>query len=215
MRKAIGWSRDKHGKVVEQHLKDICNTLTTFSASSTMVMNKINQMGNLYDTTKRDHNQGRVYRLDGVSPTLNTCSGGDRMPKVVIGCASRQRGYPPNTRHDIELRGDSVSNSITTINTDYLIMTEDKREQCAVEYEGNYLAIRKLTPFECLRLMGVSEENINKARASMINENKEERISKTRWYNMAGNSIVVHQLAPILEQIFYPTPQRGEQLKLF
>lgn len=75
------------------------------------------------------------------------------------------------------------------------------------EFNGQKVAIRKLTPWECLRLMGVSEENIAKAKVSGI--------SKSQWYKMAGNSIVVHQLAPIFEQMFYPTPQRGKQLKLF
>lgn len=40
-------------------------------------------------------------------------------------------------------------------------------------------------------------------------------ISKTQVYKMAGNSIVVHQLHAIFEQMFYPIPQRGEQLTLF
>lgn len=77
----------------------------------------------------------------------------------------------------------------------------------SVEFEGKRLAIRKLTPWECLRLMGVNEERIQQARQSGI--------SKTQVYKMAGNSIVVHQLHAIFEQMFYPIPQRGEQLKLF
>ena len=69
------------------------------------------------------------------------------------------------------------------------------------------VAIRKLTEYECMRLMGVSEENIDKLRNS--------NISKTQVYKMAGNSIVVHQLHEIFEQVYYPKPQRGEQLTLF
>ena len=70
-----------------------------------------------------------------------------------------------------------------------------------------YFDIRKLTPRECLRLMGVNEKRIQQA--------KQSGISKTQVYKMAGNSIVVHQLHAIFEQMFYPIPQRGEQLKLF
>ena len=69
------------------------------------------------------------------------------------------------------------------------------------------VAIRKLTEFECMRLMGVSEENINKLRNSDIR--------KTHIYKAAGNSIVVHNLYYIFERMFYPVPQRGDQLKLF
>lgn len=50
--------------------------------------------------------------------------------------------------------------------------------------------IRKLTPRECFRLMGVSEEDIDKIQAAGISE--------TQQYKMAGNSIVV----PVLEGIF-------------
>lgn len=53
----------------------------------------------------------------------------------------------------------------------------------------------------------VNEERIKQA--------KQSGISKTQVYKMAGNSIVVHQLHAIFEQMFYPIPQRGEQLTLF
>ena len=164
---------------------------------------EIIQIGNLFNTDKRDRQSGRVYALQGVSPTINTCSGGDAQPKIAYAVANRQRGVPPNTFHRLEL-GKKISFCITRINTDYMTLTSDKS---GVEFNGQQVAIRKLTPWECLRLMGVSEENIAKAKASGI--------SKTQWYKMAGNSIVVHQLAPIFEQLFYPTAQRGEQLKLF
>lgn len=32
--KIISWSRDKSGKIVNHNFKDVCNTITTFSASS-------------------------------------------------------------------------------------------------------------------------------------------------------------------------------------
>lgn len=60
----------------------------------------------------------------------------------------------------------------------------------ADEYEIPDLKIRKLTPRECFRLMGVSEEDIDKIQAAGISE--------TQQYKMAGNSIVV----PVLEGIF-------------
>ena len=84
---------------------------------------------------------------------------------------------------------------------------EEEWKDMSVEFEGKRLAIRKLTPWECLRLMGVNEKRIQQA--------KQSGISKTQVYKMAGNSIVVHQLHAIFEQMFYPIPQRGEQLKLF
>lgn len=50
--------------------------------------------------------------------------------------------------------------------------------------------IRKLTAKECLRLMGVSDEDTQKM--------KEAGISENQLYRLAGNSIVV----PVLEGIF-------------
>ena len=76
-----------------------------------------------------------------------------------------------------------------------------------VKFNGKKVAIRKLTPYECLRLMGVNEDNIDKARKSGI--------TKTNIYKMAGNSIVVQCMTGIFEQLFYPKNQKGQQLKLF
>ena len=167
---------------------------------------KIVKIGNLSENA-RDRETERVYSRQGLSPTLNTCGGGNRMPKVLT-CASRQRGKKPNTYHKIEFGGE-IANSVTTINTDSMITKEVEEEwkDMSVEFEGKRLAIRKLTPWECLRLMGVNEERIKQA--------KQSGISKTQVYKMAGNSIVVHQLHAIFEQMFYPIPQRGEQLTLF
>ena len=176
---------------------------------------KIKKIGNL-SLSERDRETERVYSQQGLSPTLNTCGGGNRMPKVLT-CASRQRGKKPNTYHKIELGGE-IANSITTINTDSMIIEGVKEKfkeigekildnKPAVEFDGKMVAIRKLTPWECLRLMGVPEDKIGQA--------KQSNISKTQVYKMAGNSIVVHQLHAIFEQVYYPKPQRGEQLTLF
>lgn len=54
--------------------------------------------------------------------------------------------------------------------------------------------IRKLTPRECFRLMGVSDADIDKI--------KEAGISESQQYKMAGNSIVVQVLEGIFTQMF-------------
>ena len=167
---------------------------------------EIVKIGNLSENA-RDREIERVYSRQGLSPTLTLVGGGNRMPKVLT-CASRQRGKKPNTYHKIEFGGE-IANSVTTINTDSMITkeVEEERKDMSVEVEGKRLAIRKLTEWECLRLMGVNEKRIQQA--------KQSGISKTQVYKMAGNSIVVHQLHAIFEQMFYPIPQRGEQLTLF
>lgn len=57
----------------------------------------------------------------------------------------------------------------------------------------NDVAIRRLTPLECFRLMGFDDEDYQK-----INELK---ISDTQAYKMAGNSIVVNCLTEIFKKL--------------
>ena len=54
--------------------------------------------------------------------------------------------------------------------------------------------IRKLTPRECFRLMGMSDDDIDKIQAAGI--------SNTQQYKMAGNSIVVNVLEAIFKNLF-------------
>lgn len=68
---------------------------------------------------------------------------------------------------------------------------------------GKQYRIRKLTPTECLRLMGVSDEDIAKMKAAGI--------SDSQLYKMAGNSIVV----PVLEGIFRNMDLGAKPLRVF
>lgn len=46
---------------------------------------KLMQIGQMYGTEKEPNPQaGRVYDPNGLSPTMDTCSGGNRMPKILI-----------------------------------------------------------------------------------------------------------------------------------
>ena len=49
-------------------------------------MNGIFQLGNMYEDSKKFSNPqtGRIYSINGISPTLNTCGGGQREPKVLV-----------------------------------------------------------------------------------------------------------------------------------
>lgn len=72
------------------------------------------------------------------------------------------------------------------------------------------MRIRKLTPRECFRLMGVSEPDIDK----MLNSG----ISNSACYKLAGNSIVVDVMIAIFDKLFVNTEQElktGTQLSLF
>lgn len=118
---------------------------------------KVKQIGNLIDDSNRKFKNpqtGRIYDTDGLSPTVNTCQGGGREPKI------------------------------------------------AASYR-----IRKLTPRECFRLMGVTETDIDKIQQSGV--------SQSQQYKMAGNSIVVDCLYHMFRKMFTETACESQQLSLF
>lgn len=55
------------------------------------------------------------------------------------------------------------------------------------------MRIRKLTPLECWRLMGFSDDDFKKAQSAGI--------SNSQLYKQAGNSIVVNVLEGILRNL--------------
>ena len=61
-------------------------------------------------------------------------------------------------------------------------------------YSDGTFRIRKLTPRECFRLMGMRDDDIDKIQATGI--------SNTQQYKMAGNSIVVNVLEAIFKNLF-------------
>jgi site-specific DNA-cytosine methylase len=67
--------------------------------------------------------------------------------------------------------------------------------------------IRKLTPRECFRLMGVDDNDIDKIQAAGI--------SNSQQYKLAGNSIVVDVLYHIFRKAFCETHNENIQQTLF
>ena len=138
----------------------------------------VERMGGLFDTEKTRRQAGAVWNKEGLAPTLDTMQGGYRQPLITEGkfiCKQR-------TDEGLRFFKDNICGTIRTINSG-----GDKRVIELNEYE---FRIRKLTPRECFRLMGVGESNIDKIQAAGI--------SNTQQYKLAGNSIVV----PVLEGIF-------------
>lgn len=144
----------------------------------------VRQVGNIVDSAGWDNPQiGRVYDANGLSPTINTCQGGNREPKIVA-----MRGRNPenpsdrtagiNTEQRLEPNSQGICNTLTSVQKDNLLL----------ETKSVY-RIRKLTPLECWRLMGFSDEDFRKA---------EKVNSSSQLYKQAGNSIV----KPVLMEIF-------------
>ena len=64
------------------------------------------------------------------------------------------------------------------------------REPKILEDDGR---VRKLTPRECWKLMGFTEEDFDKV----------SNLSNTQLYKQAGNSICVKVLESVLNDLFY------------
>lgn len=83
--------------------------------------------------------------------------------------------------------------------------------------KAEYFGIRKLTPRECFKLMGVDNQDFDKLLAE---DDKGKRVlANSSLYKLAGNSIVVDCLSEIYKQIWMaddtPHYKRGDQLTLF
>ena len=141
-------------------------------------------------TTRR----GRVQEGGKVSPTL--------MASGEAPCLFEGVSVHPNS-HALEFKGEK---SIKTDASPALRATDYKAPHCVWEDSANY-RIRKLTPKECFRLMGVSEADIDKIQSSGV--------SQSQQYKMAGNSIVVDVLEHIFRKLFVDTGQESQQLLLF
>lgn len=89
---------------------------------------------------------------------------------------------------------------------------EKKQMELPAELKGKKFRIRKLTPKECFRLMGVDDADIDKIQASGI--------SNSGQYKLAGNSIVVDVLFHLFRKMFIEPGEEGfhgepKQLSLF
>jgi DNA (cytosine-5)-methyltransferase 1 len=127
---------------------------------------------------KSNRETNRVYSKNGVSPTLTSMNGGNRQPKIISVERTPLRFLNRNQKN---ISGD-YSFCIDTSNTGGVKEGLD---------DGSY-RIRKLTPIECWRLMGYTDEDFYKAKNIG-------GLSDTKLYERAGRGIVVM----MLEKIFY------------
>lgn len=79
-------------------------------------------------------------------------------------------------------------------NNDDFVKIPYKTVKMVEQLEQHLISIRRLTPLECWRLMGISDEDFYKAKATGI--------SDTQLYKQAGNAIVVDVLYYIFKNMF-------------
>jgi site-specific DNA-cytosine methylase len=86
-------------------------------------------------------------------------------------------------------------------------MADQNAIELPSELKGKKFRIRKLTPRECFRLMGVDDKDIDKIQAAGV--------SNSGQYKLAGNPIVVDVLFHIFRKMFIETDNESQQLTLF
>lgn len=151
------------------------------------------------------HNMTELHpRTDNISNTLTTVQK-DNLVIEPITCAMRGRNTqnPSDRTSGIPCSqrlkpGSNIANCLTTVQKDSLVMEPlvdylIENDVAVIEKNDMLYTIRRLTPRESLRLMGVTESDIDK----FINAG----IAKTNIFNMAGNSIVVNVLYAIFEKL--------------
>ena len=167
-------------------LKDMLedNVDEKYYLSDKMLQGMINTNFNSYKL------ESRLQDLDGAVDTLLTSSG-SRCPHCIPIKNATKKGYLEATEGDgIDIssrmeyhRGTVQKDKAQTIST---MVGEN------VGVMMNDLRIRKLTPKECFRLMGVKDEDFKK-----IAKNQ----SDSSLYHLAGDSIIVNVLMAIFKEM--------------
>lgn len=159
----------------------------------------------------------RVYGTNGIAPTLNTMQGGNRQPKIIKEISNANKML--NMIIENEDIPEGKSGADCTINNPQLRDVANcipARYDCGVsnykqfgtsvvEKEGRNFYIRKLTPRECFRLMGFSDENFDACK---------DLVSDTQLYKQAGNSIVTDVIYYILVELYTAMPHLFDDLRL-
>ena len=123
----------------------------------------------------------RVNSEDGIGATIECRNRAKYMTEVKSGAIRGRYDQCGKIHQELELRDSNLINTITTVQKDNILV------------EKNY-KIRKLTPRECFRLMGFSDEDFYKAKTTGC--------SDSQLYKQAGNSIVVDVLYYIFKNLF-------------
>lgn len=161
------------------------------------VMTDVNVIGSL---ESKFESTNRIYDVGGCSPTLSTMQGGNQEPKILEEQIPCKLNKMPEGHLDsldnAKICGINTPTASTVTSRYYKGIGGNRDNMCIVgQISSNgskQYRIRKLTPRECGRLMGVSDEDIDKMAA--VNSN-------TQLYKQFGNSIVVDVLCAIFKQL--------------
>lgn len=168
------------------------------------------------DGTIGSHETDRVTSKDGMIQTLKATDY-KNPPKIVIDGLTRDTQKqkarvfnpsglaasliatdykePPQISVIGQLKGGEKGRVIDRDGIGYTITATEYKDPLKIAEPGNTrtVRIRKITPRECWRLMGFTDEEFNRVHG----------ISNSQLYKQAGNSIVVNVLSALLSRLFY------------
>lgn len=191
--------QDRHGVAIEP-LGIIRNVRTEYGKE----IRKEYEAGNI-DISRHEFLAHEI-RDDGISNTLSTVQK-DNQLAIKVSEATKQ-GYAecrvgidsvnfavPNSKTRRGRVGREIANTLDTgCNQGIFVQVSEELTVYAVWYEKYqcYIAIRKLTPKECFRLQGWTDDYFEKA--EFVN-------SDSQLYKQAGNSVTVNVIKAIGERI--------------
>lgn len=173
---------------------DVVGTLRTIDAcgDKRVIEPELTQIGTI-DGNGHEIRR-RVYDADGISPTLcGVGSGGNTEPKVLV----KDEDVNPVRIGNIygEQFGTGYAGNVWDQDSvSPTIMTAQGGNRQPLVVDNVKWRIRKLTPLECWRLMGFSDEDCNRASAY---------VSDSSLYKQAGNSIVTSCLVAIFYSLLF------------
>jgi len=178
----------RHYKNLDE--KSLCMTATMYKGAGNNGMTLVPQhIGTATDLNGHDILK-RVYSPDGKSPTVNTCQGGNREPKVVAG-AWRGRSLDESGKNVkwkeikpkqmLETRKDEKSNAVSTFTKDNVVVhsyrevrTEDAKK---ARRENRKKTGQDHTPFRSKELQPREDGKVGTVTPGLNNDH---RISLTR-----------------------------------
>lgn len=199
----------------------IANSLTA-STSCRSSDNFIKVLGTVNIGNNESNN--RIYAVDGISPTLNTCQGGNRQPKILVPEATK-KGYAEAYEGDgvyinqpHQKRGTVQNGMIQTLKTSGndvgVVVSEPKIIDDAQGFDG-VREYESYSPTLRATRSGLKVEHNLRIRKLTPLEcwrlmgfddedfYKAEKVnSNTQLYKQAGNSIVVNVLEEIFKKLF-------------
>jgi len=178
---------------------NICPTLDTRCDCLGVVVNDMSFVSEKYDNFYNKNgyipemfNPYNEYELKTESPTITTQCGSTTSSSTILIKEN-------NMKDDINVIGNyspSNHNASRIVDSNGLSPTVMENHGTITATNVSNLRIRKLTPKECFRLMGVKDEDSKKLN----------HLSNATKYHLAGDSIVVNTLEAIFKSVLLDNP---------